>query len=188
MDHLSDSPICDSDDLESMYESLCSASPPGMTVVFQMTQRIKKSDSLFYTTVGTVGGVSLRAMIDSGSMSCSISEAAATRLLQSCPDLKIEPANDIVVVGAGGHQFQPKAVCDLEVTIYGFKLLIPTLVIPGQSDDMIIGSNTIKLLIHVMKNTDEYWRLLSISGDVTNDDCSQFLSMLSNVERWRGGA
>lgn len=188
MDHLSDSPTCDSDDLGSMYESLCSTSPPGTTVVFQMTQRIKKSDSLFYTTVGTVGGVSLRAMIDSGSMSCSISEATATRLLQSCPDLKLEPANDIVVVGAGGHQFQPKAVCDLEVTLYGFKLLIPTLVIPGQSDDMIIGSNAIKSLIHVMKNTDEYWRLVSISGDVTNDDCRQFLSMLSNVERWRGGA
>ncbi|CAI5660541.1 unnamed protein product [Oreochromis niloticus] len=164
VDHLSDSPSCDSDDLESMYESLCSASPPGMTVVFQMTQRIKKSDSLFYTTVGTVGGVSLRAMIDSGFMSCSISEAAATRLLQSCPDLKFEPANDIVVVGAGGHQIQPKAVFDLEVTIYGFKLLISTLVIPGQSDDMIIGSNAIKSLIHVMKNTDEYWRLLSISA------------------------
>ena len=127
-------------------------------------------------------------MIDSGSMSCSISEAAAARLLQHCPDLNSSPADDIVVVGAGGHHVYPKAVYDLEVVIYGFKLLIPTLVIPGQTDDMIVGSNAIKLLIHLMKKSEDYWRLLAAPVDMADDDCSQFLSLLSNSEKWRGGA
>lgn len=60
-------------------------------------------------------------MIDSGSMSCSQSDAASACLLQHCPDLKSSPADD--VVGAGGHHVYPTAVYDLEVVIYGFKLL-----------------------------------------------------------------
>ena len=129
----------------------------------------------------------MKAMIDSGSMSCSISEAAAARLLQHCPDLNSSPADDIVVVGAGGHHVYPKAVYDLEVVIYGFKLLIPTLVIPGQTDDMSVGSNAIKLLIHLMKMSEDYWRLLAAPVDMADGDCSQFLSLLSNSEKWRGG-
>ena len=162
--------------------------PSGKTVIFQSTHRLQKSDSLFYTDVCAAGGAQLKAMIDSGSMSCSISEAAAARLLQHCPDLNSSPADDIVVVGAGGHHVYPKAVYDLEVVIYGFKLLIPILVIPGQTDDMIVGSNAIKLLIHLMKKSEDYWRLLAAPVDMADDDCSQFLSLLSNSEKWRGGA
>uniref|UniRef100_A0A3Q1FAW3 Gypsy retrotransposon integrase-like protein 1 n=1 Tax=Acanthochromis polyacanthus TaxID=80966 RepID=A0A3Q1FAW3_9TELE len=152
-----------------------------------MVQTLHKSDSLFYTDVCAAGGVQLKAMIDSGSMSCSLSEVAAARLLQNCPDLKASPANDIVVIGAGGHHVYPTAVYDLEVTIYGFQLLIPTLVIPGQTDDMIVGSNAIKMLIHLMKQSDDYWRLLASPVDTAGDESSQFLSVLSNSERWQGG-
>ena len=120
-------------------------------------------------------------------MSCSLSEAAASRLLLQCPDLKSSPADDIVVVGAGGHHVYPTAIYDLEVVIYGFKLFIPTLVIPGQVDDMIVGSNAIKLLIHLMKKSDDYWRLLAAPVDIVDDECGQFLSLLSNTEKWRGG-
>ena len=69
-----------------------------------------------------------------------------------------------------------------QVVIYGFKLLIPTLVIPGQTDDMIVGSNAIKQLIHLMKKSEDYWRLLAAPVDIADDDCSQFLSLLSNSE------
>ena len=102
VDHDSESPSCDSDDLESLYESLCSFAQSGKTVIFQSTHRLQKSDSLFYTDVCAAGGAQLKAMIDSGSISCSISEAAAARLLQHCRDLNSSPADDIVVVGAGG--------------------------------------------------------------------------------------
>ena len=154
---------------------------------FSNRHRLEKSGCLFYTDVCSAGGAQLKAMIDIGSMSCSISEAAAARIVQHCPDLNSSPADDIVVVGAGGHHVYPKAVYDLEVVIYGFKLLIPTLVIPGQTDDMIVGSNAIKQLIHLMKKSEDYWRLLAAPVDIADDDCSQFLSLLSNSVKWRGG-
>lgn len=37
MDLNSDPPSCESDDLESLYESVCSVAPPGKTVIFQST-------------------------------------------------------------------------------------------------------------------------------------------------------
>ena len=82
MDRDSESPSCVSDDLESLYKSHCSSAPSGKTAIFQSTHRLEKSDSLFYTDVCAAGGVQLKAMIDSGSISCSVSEAAAARLLQ----------------------------------------------------------------------------------------------------------
>ena len=81
MDHGSNSPTSDNEDLESMYDSLCSATATGKTAVFQFTHRLQRADSLFYTDVRAAGSVDLRAMIDSGSMSCSLSEAAVARLL-----------------------------------------------------------------------------------------------------------
>lgn len=101
VDHIGDPPSCNEDDLESLYESLCSVAPSGKTAVFQLTHRLQRADSLFYTDVCAAGEVHLKAMIDSGSMSCSLSEAAATRLLHRCPDMKRSPADDIVVIGAG---------------------------------------------------------------------------------------
>lgn len=70
---------------------------------------------MFYTDVLAAGGAELKAMIDSGSMSCSLSEAAVARILQHAPDMKRSPA---VVVGAGGHHVTPTAVYDLEVTVW----------------------------------------------------------------------
>lgn len=187
MDHKGNPPSCDEDDLESLYGSLCSAAPSGKTPIFQLMHKLPKADTLFYTDVCAAGGVHLKAMIDSGSMSCSLSEAAATRVLHYCPGVKRSPANDIVVIGAGGHHVTPTAVYDLEVAIYGFKLLIPTLVIPGQTDDIIVGSNAIKVLIHLMKGSDSYWDLLDRPVNVVDSECYEFLSLLSNCEKWKGG-
>ena len=80
-------------------------------------------------------------MVDSGSMSCSLNEAAAAKLLQHYSEIRKSAADDIVVIGVGGHHVTLTAVYDLEMTVYGFKLLVPTLVIPGQADDMILGRN-----------------------------------------------
>uniref|UniRef100_A0A8C5H551 Gypsy retrotransposon integrase-like protein 1 n=1 Tax=Gouania willdenowi TaxID=441366 RepID=A0A8C5H551_GOUWI len=127
-------------------------------------------------------------MIDSGSMSCSLSEAAAKRILEHSPNIRTSPANGIVVVGAGGHQVAPTAIYDLEVIIYGFKLLVPTLIIPGQEEDMIVGSNAIKKLLHLLKSSDSYWKCLAAPVDVADDDTFRFLSMLSNTEKWKSGS
>ena len=52
---------------------------------------------------------------------------------------------------------------------------------------MIVGNNAIKQLIHLMKKSEDYWRLLAAPVDIADDDCSQFSSLLSNSEKWRGG-
>lgn len=48
--------------------------------------------------------------------------------------------------------------------MYNFKSdyvrLFPTLVISGQTDDIIVGSNVLKVLICLMKGSDNYCSLL----------------------------
>lgn len=63
---------------------------------------------------------------------------------------------DVVIVGCGGHQVTPKALYDLDVTVYGCKIIIPALVVPGQAEEMILGSNAINKLIKLLKETDGY--------------------------------
>lgn len=151
-----------------------------LSPLLRLLERLQKADSLFYTDACAAGEVHLKAMIDSDSMSCSLSKAAATLILQHCSEIKKSPADNIVVIGAGGHHVTPTAVCDLKVTIYGFKVLVPTLVIPGQKDDMIVDSNVLKVLIRVMKGSDGYWNLLAKPVDVADSECSQFLLLLAS--------
>ncbi len=109
-------PISDIEDFESVFELVCSSMPPSKTVIFQGTHRIQKSDSLFYTTA-TAAGVSLKAMIDSGSTGCTLSEPAVKRLLECDPDLKRYSAGDVVIIGCAGHQVTPSAAYDVEVEV-----------------------------------------------------------------------
>lgn len=57
---------------------------------------------------------------------------------------------------------------------------------PGQTEEMILGTNVIKELLMHLRETNGYWRLMSKSNDNESDECSMFLSLLSNTERWRG--
>ncbi|KAK0152244.1 Retrovirus-related Pol polyprotein from transposon 17.6 [Merluccius polli] len=184
-DPISVPPTGDIEDIESVFASACSSVPPDKTVIFQGTQRIQKSDSLFYTTV-TAAGVSLKAMMDSGSTGCTLSVPAVQRLLQQNPDMRQYSADDVVIIGCGGHQVTPSAICDVEVEVYDCKMIIPMFVVPGQTDDMILGSNAIKTIIRLMRKTDGYWRLMSEPSSVFDEDCHDFFSLLSNTERWRG--
>ena len=36
--------------------------------------------------------------------------------------------------------------------------------VPGQIDDLIIGTNVIKFLTHKLKESDEYWKVVSTQG------------------------
>ncbi|KAG1930484.1 retrotransposable element [Pimephales promelas] len=65
-------------------------------------------------------------------------------------------------------------------------MVVPVLAVPGQTDDLILGSNAIKWLIQKMKETDGYWRLVSSPVNSEDVECHQFPSPLSNVERWKG--
>lgn len=53
-----------SDDLQSVYESVCESLPSHKTVILQNTQRLNGSDSLFYTPVVVSGCVTVTAMLD----------------------------------------------------------------------------------------------------------------------------
>ena len=148
-------------DCESLYQLYSSSISSDKTVIFQGSQRIPRVESLFYTDVTVEQGTMLKAMIDSGSMACTLSLSAEARLIECVPNLRAQLADDVVIVGCGGHEVSPKAMYELEVTVYGCRMIIPVLVVPGQTDDMILGSNAIKQLIKQMKETDGYWRLMS---------------------------
>lgn len=174
-------------DPASVFSFSSCVEPAGNTVIFQNTHRVQRIDSLFYTPATVWGNLELKAMVDSGSMACTLSEAAERHLLQHKPDLQKFPASDVVIIGCGGQRVTPKGMYELELSVYACKMVVPVLVVPGQTDDLILGSNAIKWLIQKMKETDGYWRL--VSNPVSSDDveCHQFLSLLSNVERWKGG-
>lgn len=177
---------CCMDDPISLQSFSNSVESENKTVIFQNANRLKKIDGLFYTQVTVWDDLILKAMVDSGSMACTISESAEQRLLQHKPDIQKFSANDVVIIGCGGHRVNPKTMYELELSVYSCRLIIPVLVIPGQTEDLILGSNAIKWLIQKMRETDGYWRLVSRPVNSEDIECHQFLSLLSNVERWDG--
>ncbi len=76
---------------------------------------------------------------------------------------------------------------EVELKVYGESCLVPVLVVPGQRDDLIIGTNVIKFLMHRMKISDLHWRILSNSVSEPPSSCEQFLDVMANTCCWRGG-
>lgn len=54
---------------------------------------------------------------------------------------------------------------DLMMTVYGVKCIVPVLVVPGQRDELIIGSNVLKYLMHALKSNIDYWKLTSAGSN-----------------------
>lgn len=73
-------------------------------------------------------------------MACTLSEE---RLLKCIPDTTRQSAQDIVIVGCGSHFVTPTAVYDLKDMVYGYSVIIPALVMPGQTKEMVLGTNII---------------------------------------------
>ena len=174
-------------DAETVYTSardLCSDSE---VVVYQNIHRVGSSDSLFYTPVAMGGIVKVGGMLDSGSMACSISEKAEMRLRETgvITDQKQIDVN-VVLVGCGGLRVRPKCAFDIEMDVYGCKLLVPTLVIPGQHDELILGTNVIKHILRQSKLCDSYWRTVSGPCPAADPEMEHFLSMLSGLNPWKG--
>ncbi len=97
-------------------------------------------DDLFFTDVLVQDVVLLRGMLDSGSMACTISCQALSRLIEA-KVLSSEDVAPTMLTLIGGNWWWLKN-CSFSVT---------ALIVDGQNADLILGSNVIKPLIHDMK-------------------------------------
>ncbi len=93
---------------------------------------------------------------------------------------------EMVLVGCGGKLTKPKCMYKIELKVYGRLCIVPVLVVPGQRDDPIIGTNVIKFLIRQLKNSDDHWRLISSGSLSLSPECEQFLDLMASTSCWRG--
>lgn len=154
--------LCDSD-IESVYVNSCTLLPANTMAIYLNSQRLEGASDLFYTPVMVGGLVSLKGMLDSGSMSCTLSGEGEMRLGASgvLPSPQPVPSN-VVLIGCGGLSTRPKCIYELEIEVSGSKFLVPTFVIPGQRDEFIIGTNVLKPLLNRMKSEKKYWDIVRV--------------------------
>lgn len=175
------------DDIQSVYSYFCESVPKNNTVIFQNTMRITQNDSLFYTSVLVQDKVELKGMLDSGSMATTLRADIVPRLREAgVVEGNFLAPSDIILVGCGGKQTSPVGMCDLKIQLYGFSYVVPVLIVDGQVDELIVGTNVLKSLIRQFKSNDSYWRVVGTPGSSSQCDDSHFLRLLSNLERWRG--
>lgn len=60
------------------------------------------------------------------------------------------------------------------------------LFVSGQAHEMILGSKAIKILLRLLKNTGDNWKLVSLQGGNGESESLEFISLLSNTQRLRG--
>lgn len=176
-------------DVESVYSFYCESVGKDKTVIFQNTIQSMQNESLFYTSVLVQDKVCLKGMLDSGSMATTLSANVVPQLREAgVLDQELFPPSDIVLVGCGGKQTSPEGVCHLKLDVYGFSFSVPVLIVSGQVDQLIIGTNVLKPLIREMKSNEGFWRVLDKPDQSSHSEDCQFLRMLSSIERWRGSA
>lgn len=172
-------------DFESVYVNSCTLLPANTMAIYFNSQWLEGASDLFYTPVVVSGIVSLKGMLDSGSMSCTLSEEGEMRLRASgvlpCP--QPVPSN-VVLIGCGGLSTRPKCIYELEIEVSRSKFLVPTFVISGQCDEFIIGTNVLKPLLNRMKSEKKYWDIVTSSS--FSPECEQVLELLTCVSRWAG--
>lgn len=115
-------------------------------------------------------------MIDSGSMACTLSSTVVPRL-EKAGVLKsgsLSPT-EVVLVSSGRLKTKPVGVCELNLSVNDSSVSVPVLVVDGQRDELILGSNVIKHLIRELKTTSDFWEKMSSSEN--NGDDKRFLSI-----------
>ncbi|KAJ8009202.1 hypothetical protein DPEC_G00086450 [Dallia pectoralis] len=116
-------------------------------------------------------------------MACSVSAEAWKKLINAGVQLNNQEMTDVVFVGCGGVRVKPESVVNLDMTVYGCRVLVPTFVVRNQQDELIIGSNVIRHVIRQFKYDASYWKAVS-STSSGGQDRHQFLSLLAGLERW----
>lgn len=176
-----------SDDIQTVYKESLKCAPPGTVVLSQNIVRLDEADSLFYTNALVNDKVSLQALLDTGSMACTLSEEAERELKSAGVALELsDTRTDIVLVGCGGVQVKPKSICELKMEVYDCTFRVPALVVPGQKDQLILGTNVIKHLLRHFRLSPHFWQVLSKPESAEAPEIVQFLNMLSGINRWRG--
>ncbi len=172
-------------DVQSVYVNCCSNLPGDNTVVVVGSHRVEVASDLFYTPVSVGGQATLRGMLDSGSMSCTLSVEGESKLKVTGVLLNPQPVPEkVVLVGCGGFTTQPSCIYELALEIYGSKFIVPTFLVPGQRDELILGSNVIRPLIQGLRSDEKYWEI--IRSRTSDPECEQFLQLLSCITRWSG--
>ncbi|KAL4007957.1 hypothetical protein ACER0C_001809 [Sarotherodon galilaeus] len=121
------------------------------------------------------------------SMACTLSEEAEQELKSAGVALELSDIRtDIMLVGCGGVQVKPKCICELEMEVYDCTFRVPALVVPGQKDQLILGTNVIKHLLRHFRLSPHFWQVLSKPESAEAPEIVQFLNMLSGINRWRG--
>lgn len=181
----------DNVDLESLYSAVREDTDQNVTVILQNTHKLSMHEDLFYTDVVLENTLTVRGMIDCGSMACTLSPVALSKLQEAGIVLMMSDGvtkpSDVVLVGCGGLRTQPSSMVDIKMTVCGCTVLVPTLVVDGQIDDLIVGSNVIKYLISELKQTGNMVEELSFDAS-NNSDHNKLIQLLSNVERWKGSS
>ncbi|KAK0150866.1 hypothetical protein N1851_008029 [Merluccius polli] len=159
---------------------------PSLSAVFKFkAPGLAQLIELFYTPVIINNTFQVQGMLDSGSMACTLSERAEHEMLSKKLITEPIPFNqDVVLVGCGGSLSKPKCMYEVKMKLYGESCIVPVLVVPGQRDDLIVGTNVIRFIMHQLKVTSNYWNLVS-SGNLLSE-CERLLDLLSNSSRWRG--
>lgn len=88
---------------------------------------------------------------------------------------------DVILVVCGGHRVHPKWIFGVQLEVCGCIVTIPTLVVSGQVDELIIGTNVIKYLIHKFKDPSVYWKLIFKATDTDKKGGDDFLAMLAGI-------
>lgn len=91
---------------------------------------------------------------------------------------------NVVLMGCGDLRVKPKCAVGVEMEGYGCKMLVPTLVAPGQHDELILGNNE-----HVLRQSqlcESYWKTVSGPCPARDPEVERFLSMLSGLCPWKG--
>ena len=87
-------------------------------------------------------------------MACTISEEAEQRLLSDSVLTEHQKLPQrIILVGCGGVQVSPKCMYGtyMELSLLGVKCMVPVLVVTGQKDTIIVGTNMLKYVLHQLK-------------------------------------
>ncbi|KAL1259042.1 hypothetical protein QQF64_009619 [Cirrhinus molitorella] len=85
-------------------------------------------------------------------MACTINEETERELLSEGMPAQVDQTHlDILLVGCGGIKVRPRRMYQLKMDVYGKLVSVPTLVVPDQKDQLILGTNVIKFLLTQIK-------------------------------------